>query len=118
MKPMTDNLKTRIAEAIAGDGWDVNYQDECAAQRILDIVEPMLNGLQGVIDSQQWTNQALIKRIPKWMPIESAPKDGTEILWLSKHSKKQCVASYPIYSECFDNPDDLWQPLPTAPEKE
>lgn len=60
---MTDNLKQRIAEAISGAK---HFDDILPA--VLDIVEPMLNGLQGVIDSQQQTNQALIKRIVQLQP--------------------------------------------------
>lgn len=59
---MTDNLKTRIAEAIANGLGDKDSLN-AIAQAVLDIVEPMLNGLQGVIDSQQQTNQALIKKL-------------------------------------------------------
>jgi len=50
----------------------------------------------------------------EWQPIETAPKDGTNILWCSEDRKERCVIHWPTYSDCFD--EGYWQPLPTPPE--
>lgn len=45
-----------------------------------------------------------------WQPIETAPRDGTHILWNSADRGSYCVIYWPIYSECFE--EGYWQPLP------
>ncbi len=107
---MTDNLKTRIAEAIDNEMGKLCYSQLCGdnlAQAVLAIVEPM---------------------IPKWMPIEGAPKDGTEVLgyWSHHGINGFDVIAWDEESSGWDtgrgialeNIFILWQPLPTPPEKE
>jgi len=55
-----------------------------------------------------------------WQPIETAPKDGTEILWRGdngEYARKRytySVIRWPEYSECFA--EGVWRPLPVLPE--
>lgn len=47
-----------------------------------------------------------------WQPIESAPKDGTRILW-SCGDDKMSVIHWPEYELCFEG--GYWMPLPPPP---
>lgn len=47
-----------------------------------------------------------------WQPIESAPKDGTRILW-SCGDDKMSVIHWPEYELCFEG--GYWMPLPMPP---
>jgi hypothetical protein len=61
-----------------------------------------------------------IEGLREWQPIETAPKDGTEILWNSPNPdpnsniQSYCVIHWPEYAECFE--EGYWQPLPPAPD--
>ena len=56
----------------------------------------------------------------EWQPIETAPKDGTRILWCCynvEHSRGPwfySVIYWPDYEDCWDN--GFWIPLPDPPE--
>jgi len=63
--------------------------------------------------------------VPQWQPIETAPKDGTDILvWWPFWSKSPEVAAFidgEWYSECVtsdstEKPPTHWMPLPAPPE--
>jgi hypothetical protein len=61
-------------------------------------------------DTDQPTN------VMPWRTMESAPRDGTEILWHAGDEERRAswyVISWPQYSECFDQ--GYWQPLPAPP---
>lgn len=122
---MTDNLKTRIAEALRplatrSSPNASQYVIEQAAQAVLDIVEPML---------------------PKWRDIKDAPKDEIDygydgihsarvLAWdVSWHPTSCAVVAYWDDDHWqVDGRDDAtthfkpthWMPMniPTPPEKE
>ncbi len=47
-----------------------------------------------------------------WQPMDSAPRDGTEILWASLDTTT--VIKWPEYRECFEE-GGWWMPLPSPP---
>lgn len=50
-------------------------------------------------------------KAPKWESMETAPRDGTEILWTCLDTTT--VIKWPEYRECFD--EGWWMPLPALP---
>lgn len=48
------------------------------------------------------------KQTDVWRTMESAPRDGTQILWRSKDAC--CVIQWPEYRECFEH--GLWTHVP------
>lgn len=70
--------------------------------------------------NSSWLLAKVVKsRKSLWQPMESAPRDGTMILWCAdfgEHAKRRfhmSVVCYPDYKECFNY--GWWQPLPPAP---
>ena len=51
---------------------------------------------------------------PQWRTIETAPKDGTEILWRGAEGG-YCVIHFDTYKECFEEVGSRWMPLPAPP---
>jgi hypothetical protein len=91
-------------------------------------------------DGEKW-DKLFAKEIVMWQPIETAPKDGTDIIVMYVHISTQIVhaAFWLEYQEGLDNPDDEgwwtydwsevsrvkmsgdwtpthWMPLPALPE--
>lgn len=71
----------------------IPYTVTRAAQEALALIPDVEAGLNG------------------WRSIESAPKDGTEILWRSK-SGSHAVIHWDTYHECYEEEGSHWQLLP------
>lgn len=72
------------------------------------IIEGLRDAVAGnftsvTIEGQQWARQDC-------HPIETAPRDGTEILWTNFDTTT--VIKWPVYRECFDEVGSVWMPLP------
>lgn len=50
-----------------------------------------------------------------WEPVETAPRDGTMILWSHEPGKFHAIC-WPDYEECFDAVGSVWHPIPALPE--
>ena len=75
--------------------------------------------------ARQAIADALAKQVPQWQPIETAPKDGTQIVVPSQWSGQDAdIASFDtnksawfsVKLELLIDPPDCWMPIPAAPD--
>ncbi|MDE2430105.1 MAG: hypothetical protein KGM99_15385 [Burkholderiales bacterium] len=110
MEPMCDDIK--FAESIFSFfGW--NADSPASAE----LVERLAQKISAQFDKR------MNELRPKWLPIESAPKDGGWIITNSQN--KEVIPNYWLGSDIeswakssFDSPPTHWMPLPAAPAQQ
>jgi len=75
-----------------------------------------------VIRALESARDEMAKRIPQWLPIESAPKDGTRIHVWRRHGTYPRQVKYDAQYDAFQDDDGIhvhglthWMPLPPPP---
>jgi hypothetical protein len=93
--PMTDDefdaKAQEIARGVFDDDWSTGHRNLVAA---------ISTALRDAVKAER-----------KWQPIETAPKDGTPILWHS--GSEYAVIFWPVYAACFEI--GIWQHVPATP---
>lgn len=136
-KIATNDLKARVDETIQRIYYAVGKftRSDAIDDANLEMVRADLGHLQYAIESLLAEIEALRKE-REWQAIETAPKDGTEILAICKHNntgrvyihdhevpimqKVICFSTHPNYPVWIGFDKDQWHPthwmpLPTPP---